>query len=194
MNVIGPPFSWFAAKYGKFWNRFAFSVDKQSGNRILSRKKSGLLIGLTFLAIMALTPTGIGDTIRFVTIEPLSDGILMAATLKTETFYLYSSEEVHPEQNIHSVRGCRTEGECSEKDASYFRVKPRLAHDLWKLIQYGNPIYVPDHVVAPIAPGVNKCIVTYYGYRITASWISRILRSLQVYPTMLEASCSHIAT
>ena len=72
------------------------------------------------------------------------------------------------------------------------RVKPRLAHDFWKLVNYGNPFYVPDHVVAPIAPGVNQCQVTYYGYRMTSSWISRLLRSLEFYPVMLEANCRYI--
>jgi hypothetical protein len=77
-------------------------------------------------------------------------------------------------------------------DAAYFRVQPRLAHDVWKLVAYGNPVYVPDHIVAPIAPGLNECHVTYYGYRMTSSWIARILRSLQFYPTMLEAKCTYL--
>jgi hypothetical protein len=53
-------------------------------------------------------------------------------------------------------------------------------------------VYVPDHIVAPIAPGLNECHVTYYGYRMTSSWIARVLRSLQFYPTMLEAKCTYI--
>jgi len=131
----------------------------------------------------------LGDAVRFFTMEPLIDGVLITFTKKVETFYLNNSQEVDPEANVHSVRGCKHAGQCSEKDAVYFKVLPRLSHDVWKLVTYGNPIYVPDHVVAPIAPGVNKCEVTYYGYRMTSSWIARLMRSFQLYPTMLEATC-----
>ncbi|HMO17245.1 MAG TPA: hypothetical protein PKA63_04455 [Oligoflexia bacterium] len=91
--------------------------------------------------------------------------------------------------NTHAVLGCRLREEYSESDAVYFRVKPRLSHDIWKLINYGNPIYVPDHVVAPIAPGINECSVTYYGYRMTSSWSSRLMRSMEFYPVLLETTC-----
>lgn len=188
-DFIKPPLKFISRIYRRIWNRWAYVTNSQTGERILSRRKSSLLIGCTFLFVAAFTPTSIGDAVRFVTIEPVMDGFLILASKKSETFFLNNSEEIDHFRNIHAVRGCRIEGMCSEKDAVYFRVKPRLAHDVWKFIEYGNPIYVPDHVVAPIAPGVNKCKVTYYGYRMTSSWISRLIRSFQIYPTMLEASC-----
>lgn len=191
-RIVAPLFRWIGVLYSKLWRRYAFRTDPTSGERVLSRKRSSLLIGFTVAFILAFTPTGIGDAIRFVTIEPLTDGFLMAVSKRTEVFFLNTSEEIDPDGNIHSVRGCKSQGECSEQDAAYFRIRPRLAHDIWKLIEYGNPIYVPDHVVAPIAPGVNRCEVTYYGYRMTSSWISRLLRSLEVYPIMLEATCKHL--
>ncbi len=191
-NVIGPPIRWVLRQYRRFWQRFAFRTDRKTGERVLSRRRAGFVMGFTFLVLAGMSPTGLGDAIRFVTIEPVSDGILMATSMRTETFYLNNSEEIDHEENIHSVRGCRAAGMCAEADAAYFRVRPRLSHDVWKLWKYDNPIYVPDHVVAPIAPGVNKCSVTYYGYRMTSSWIARILRSLQFYPTMLEASCTYV--
>ena len=191
-SLISPPLKWVMASYKKLWNRHAFSTDAKTGARVLSRKRSSFIIALTIVVGSVFTPTSLGDAIRFVTVEPFIDGILMSLTKKTETFYLNNSEEVDHEGNVHAVRGCRHAGQCTEKDAAYFRVRPRLAHDIWKFVTYGNPIYVPDHVVAPIAPGVNKCEVTYYGYRMTSSWISRLIRSMQFYPTMLEASCIYI--
>jgi hypothetical protein len=116
----------------------------------------------------------------------------MLVSKHTEEFFLNHSEEIDPLGNIHSVRGCRHRGECTEADAVYFRILPRLSHDIWKLFVHENPLYVPDHVVAPIAPGVNKCEVTYYGYRVTSSGIARLLRSLEVYPTLLEANCTYL--
>ena len=190
--IFGPPFNLIARFYKRIWNRFAYTTEKISGHRRLSRRRSGVLVGLTLIIVAMFTPTGVGSFIRFFTVEPIVDGILMTTSMRIETFYLNNTEEIEPEENIHSVRGCKSEGVCAEKDAVYFRVKPRLAHDIWKFINYSNPIYVPDHVVAPIAPGVNKCSVTYYGYRMTSSWIARLLRSLQLYPVMLEASCTYV--
>jgi hypothetical protein len=191
LSFLNPIFGWIFKYYLVIWNRYAYSTDKTICEKVFSRKKSSFIILITVLFVSAFTPTSLGNAVRFITVEPIVDGILILASKKSETFYLYNSEEIDPEANVHSVRGCRVIGECSEKDSIYFRVKPRLAHDIWKLTLYGNPIYVPDHVVAPIAPGVNKCLVTYYGYRMTSSWISRLLRSFQVYPIMLEASCEH---
>jgi hypothetical protein len=148
----------------------------------------------TVLALSVFTNTWLGSAVRFFTVEPVVDGVLIGLSKRTETFYLSQSDEIDPENNIHSVRGCRKRGECAEVDAAYFRVQPRLSHDIWKLWMYGNPVYVPDHIVAPIAPGLNECHVTYYGYRMTSSWIARVLRSLQFYPTMLEAKCTYLGS
>lgn len=193
-SILGPPVKWLGYRYGKLWNRFAYRTAKPSGQRELSRSRAGIVVAITFLALAAFTPTGIGDAVRFVTLEPLSDAFFMAISKRTDTFYLNSTEEVDPHANIHSVRGCRHAGQCSEVDAVYFRIRPRLSHDIWKLINFGNPIYVPDHVVAPIAPGVNRCEVIYYGYRMTSSWISRLLRSLEVYPILLDAKCTYLGS
>jgi hypothetical protein len=191
-RVVRPPLLFIVRLYRAIWRRCAYVRHPSTGEPVISRARSSIIIvgTITFLALF--TDTRLGEAVRFVTVEPVVDGVLMAVSLRTETFYLTQSDEIDPQGNIHSVRGCRRLGECSEVDAAYFRVAPRLAHDVWKLIVHGNPLYVPDHAVSPIAPGVNQCQVTYYGYRMTSSWIARILRSLQVYPTMLEASCVHL--
>jgi hypothetical protein len=191
-RIVGPPALWIGRTYRSIWRRFAYVHNTPNGEPVISRGRSSAMVVATIALLSIFTNTRLGEAVRFITVEPVVDGTLMAASLRTETFYLTQSEEIDPLRNIHSVRGCRKLGECSEIDAAYFRVAPRLSHDIWKLIVHGNPIYVPDHTVSPIAPGVNECRVTYYGYRMTSSWIARILRSLQVYPTMLEASCVHL--
>jgi hypothetical protein len=185
---------WFWRRYLSCWNRFAYTVDPTTNEPKLSRVRSSVVVVLTVLVISTLTNTWLGSTVRFFTVEPLVDAMLIGLSKRTEVFYLTQSDEIDPENNIHSVRGCRKKGECGEVDAAYFRVQPRLSHDMWKLYMYGNPVYVPDHIVAPIAPGLNECQVTYYGYRMTSSWIARVLRSLQFYPTMLEAKCSYLGS
>lgn len=193
-RFVRPPLAFVARGYLRFWNRWAYVPDKAGKERTLSRTRSSVVVVATIVALSMFTNTQLGSAVRFVTVEPLVDGVLMALSKRTEVFYLTQSDEIDPENNIHSVRGCRKRGECAEIDAAYFRVQPRLSHDVWKLVTYGNPVYVPDHIVAPIAPGLNECHVTYYGYRMTSSWIARILRSLQFYPTMLEAKCTYLGT
>ena len=193
-RVARRPVSWLSRIYLSFWNRWAYTTDATTKERRLSRVRSSVVVVVTILALSTLTNTWLGSAVRFFTIEPLMDGVLIGLSKRTEVFYLTQSDEIDPENNIHSVRGCRKRGECSEVDAAYFRVRPRLSHDLWKLWMYGNPVYVPDHIVAPIAPGLNECHVTYYGYRMTSSWIARVLRSLQFYPTMLEAKCTYLGS
>jgi hypothetical protein len=191
-RIVSPVAAFVTRLYLAVWNRLAYSTNRETGERTLSRTRSSVVVVATILFLSIFTNTQLGSAVRFVTVEPITDAILIALSKRTEIFYLTQSDEIDPENNIHSVRGCRKRGECAETDAAYFRVQPRLMHDLWKLIAYGNPVYVPDHIVAPIAPGVNECHVTYYGYRMTSSWIARILRSLQFYPTMLEAKCTYV--
>jgi hypothetical protein len=191
-KIFRPLAYWIFRLYGRLWKRFAYRTDKSKGERVLSRSRAGICVALTIALFSSFTPTYVGSVVRFMTIEPFMDGVLMLVSKHTEEFYLNHSEEIDPLENIHSVRGCRHRGECTEIDAVYFRILPRLSHDLWKLFAHGNPLFVPDHVVAPIAPGVNKCEVTYYGYRITSSGVSRILRSLELYPTLLEANCTYL--
>ena len=193
-RVLRPPLSWLGRIYLSVWNRFAYTVDRTTNERRLSRVRSSIVVVCTVLVLSTFTDTWLGSTVRFFTVEPIVDGTLIGLSKRTEVFYLTQSDEIDPENNIHSVRGCRKRGECAEVDAAYFRVQPRLSHDIWKLWMYGNPVYVPDHIVAPIAPGLNECHVTYYGYRMTSSWIARVLRSLQFYPTMLEAKCTYLGS
>jgi len=187
--IFGPPIRWIWSRYQHVWEKYAYYIDAENGERKISRSRSTALCLLFIASLSIFTPTILGNMVRFITIEPIIDTASMLISLSTEEYFLTHSEEIDSDNNIHAVRGCRFRNECTEKDSVYFRVKPRLSHDAWKLIQYGDPFFIPDHVVAPIAPGVNKCQVTYYGYRMTSSWISRIMRSLQLYPVMLEANC-----
>lgn len=188
IGLILIPLASFFRLYNKLWTWFVFKGKRNE----FSKTRATVFSTLTCCFLLALTPTKIGNFIRFFTVEPLVDSSLMLISMNEEEYFLNHSEEIDPEGNVHSVRGCINLGACGEQEAAYFRIKPRLSHDVWKLIKYGDPVYIPDHVVAPIAPGVNRCSVVYYGYRITSSWISRLMRSLQIYPIMLEANCQHV--
>lgn len=184
--LLSAPFIWIAVKYKHLWDRFVYKNGK------LSKPRAAFFSWVTILVLSMFTETWLGEAVKYATIEPISDAFLMALTYKTETFYLNTTEEIDPIHSTHSVQGCLYAETCNENDSLYFIVKHRMSHDIWKLFKYGNPIYVPGHVVAPIVPGVNECKVTYYGYQMTTSYIARLLRSLQVYPIMLEADCKYL--
>jgi hypothetical protein len=211
-NAIG----WAAKSYVSLWDNVVYKKDKgesktswgkkfgfipwretetirePSGEKTFSKKRASAMLAATFALASAFTPTIVGEAVRFMTVEPAVDAASMMLTLRKDTFYLSESQELDPAHNMHQVKGTRVEDGRSTADAVYFRVRHRLSHDVWNMAVHGNPNYVTDHVVAPIAPGINKCEVTYYGYRMSSSWTSRMMRSLEIYPTMLEAKCNSI--
>lgn len=112
---------------------------------------------------------------------------LMLFTFERETVYLTAAEEVDPSGDIHAIRGCRAIP-CNESDSIYFRVRPTWMHDIYSLWTRGSVFY-PDYVASVVAPGVNKCEVSSYGIRIRA-----LMRGWDIFPEMLDASCTPYET
>lgn len=186
-EFLSPYLGWIGRGYKKLWNKVCYKEDPETGEFKLDRKRAGAMLLATMTAVTALTPTTMGGWVRDgigEVAEPVVDSVRMATTYESkETLYLSDSKETFPAQDIHSVKGCKSV-ECGEEDGVYFYVKPSILHNAWNWAVKGNPMYIPDHVVAPIAPGVNKCEVTSYGVR----W--RVARWLQAYPVLLEAKCT----
>jgi len=108
---------------------------------------------------------------------------LFLTTQQYEVIYLTNAEEVNPEDDVYSVRGCETIP-CSEANSVYFRVRPTAFHQVYSLFTRGYFFY-PDRVAAVVAPGVNECQVYSYGIR-----IKTLMRRGDWYPDMLDAVCS----
>ncbi len=171
------------------WKHGAYKKDKDTGEKKISWKRATALGCAGAFAIVGATPTHYGSAVRYFTVEPVSDAVgMVLMPKKDEKLYLNHSEEISPENNIYTVRGCRVAVGCGENDAVYFRVMPRLSHNIWSFFNNGGkPVFIPDHVIAPIAPGVNDCKVTSYGIRLRAA------KWAQVYPHMLSATCTSVA-
>lgn len=187
-----PILAYQAAKYtgktaGWIWKNGAYKKDKETGTKVFSKKRATALAMAAAITGVGMTPTAYGEFIRYFTIEPATDAVAMLSLgRKDETLYLNYSQEINPDKNIHMVRGCKTI-QCGEKDSVYFRVEPRLSHNIWSAFNNSKPFFITDHVVAPIAPGVNECKVTSYGIR----W--RVARWAQAYPQLLSAQCTPIS-
>lgn len=150
------------------WDRWARNGDGQ-----VTRKRAGwtifaTLVFLWFLPAMLLTGWQAG---------------LMATTMRNEEVFLTMAEEVDPENEVHSIRGCRAIP-CTESDAVYFRVRASWMHEGYSLIKQGHMFY-PEEVAGVVAPGVNRCQVTSYGIRVKA-----MMRGWGIYPDMLNAVCT----
>jgi hypothetical protein len=178
LSVAEPVLGWAWRGYANLWNKAAYKKDEY-GDRQFQKKRAGMFLTATFAAV-ALLPAIAGGVTEFAW-----DAGLMAASYQTETMYLNNSQEIVPEKDIHSVQGCHTLP-CTDQNSVYFRIKPTLMHQLWSLYDNGN-MFFPDFVAASVPPSPSKCDVTYYGYR-----FKLFTRYLNMYPTMLKASCQPI--
>ncbi|MEZ0261514.1 MAG: hypothetical protein ACAH80_10925 [Alphaproteobacteria bacterium] len=186
-DFIKPVTSRVAKCYMWAFNKVCYKKDKKTGEKHLSRNRAGAFILATAFIASAAVPGMIGTPARTAigaVTEPVSDGIRMALFMhKSETMYLNDQHVVNEAENIWVVKGTTTPNGGVEETV-LFKVKPSLAHDIWQWRTKGDPFFMPDRVVGPVAPGANnKCTVTYYGAR----W--RIANWLQAYPYLLDVKC-----
>lgn len=159
---------WIGQTYNaKVWQRFAKNADGKYTQKRFISTVLGTFLALWLLPSAVLTGWQIG---------------LSQLTWQNETLYLTSAEEVDPENEIHSIRGCRAIP-CSEADSVYFRVRSTWLHSAYSYWNRGHAFY-PEEVAGVIAPGVNKCEVVSYGIRVKA-----LMRGWGIYPDMLDAVC-----
>lgn len=184
-HVISPPLKFVANMCGAIWDKFAYKKD-EDGERKISRKRAGIILGAAFLAAASMTPTDLGAGVRYVTIDPITDAAVMMVTMKQdETVFLSKTQEVKPEMNLHRVQGCLT-AKCDASETVTYNVQPRLSHSIWNLATKGNPFFVPDLIVAAIPPGLNQCTVTSYSARFSGA------KYVQMYPQLLDVQCTPV--
>jgi hypothetical protein len=111
------------------------------------------------------------------------DLALFAATVSQETVWLTQSQEIYPEDDVHSVKGCESR-ECSPESTIYFRIQPSLLNHLWSLIERGDLFY-PDYIAAAVPPGLSECSIIRYGVR-----IKPLMRRFDLYQQILDARCA----
>lgn len=176
--------SWPAKAYMWLFNKVAYKKDKETGEKKFRPKRAKAMILSTIFAGSALIPGMIGAparTIMGAVTEPVMDGVRMASMYHhDEIMYLNDQHIANADENLWVVKGTLNPNGGVD-DAVLFYVKPSLAHDIWSWANTGNPMFIPDQVVAPVAPGANNMYrVTYYGVR----W--RLATWLQAYPQLLD--------
>lgn len=176
--VVGPALSWLMIPvraafriYVRLWNRWT-KVD-DGGDMVFSRRRGAVMVAVT-AAFLYVVPQ---------ILDTAFDATLYAVTAnRDETVYLISSQEIYPDYNIHTVKGC-DDLPCTDQNSFYFRVRPTWFNHLWSLWRHGW-IFFPDYVAAATPAGATKCVITSYGVR-----MKLFMRSLDIYPDLLEVSC-----
>ena len=176
---VGRVWRWWSDKYMRLWNKVVYKRDIHffkwklySGDGMFSRMRAGLMIIATALSFY-LIPMGLLLTYHTT---------LFVFTAQSEVVYLLNSEEVNPDEDTYSIRGCESLP-CTEANAIYFRVRPMVFNHLYSLVTRGNLFY-PDLVAAVVSPGVNKCGTFSFGIR-----LKTLMRRGDLYPDMLDAVC-----
>jgi hypothetical protein len=164
------PLKYLLRKYRLLWDRVVYL---KSGH--FSRLRAGLMVTATIAAIYVIPQ---------LTLFLLHAGLFLA-TAKRETVYLTQSQEIYPDHDVHSVKGCE-ELPCTEQSSIYYRVRPYSFHHAWSLVKRGTLFY-PDFVAATVPPGVSRCTTLSYGLR-----IKLLMRQWDLYPDLLDAVCEPV--
>lgn len=176
--------TWPVRAYKWLFKKICYKKDKETGELKLRPTRAKAMVLTTAFLASAAIPGMIGAPARMTigaVAEPIFDGSRMVTMMhKQEVMYLNDQHVVDHKNNVWVVKGT-TKPDGDVNDAVLFNVKPSLMNDVWSWKNKGNPFFIPDQVVAPVAPGANnKYLVTYYGHR----W--RLFTWLQAYPELLD--------
>ena len=177
-RVVRWPFWKLFNLYRRVWSLVVYQRDEFENLRFSKVRAGTFLSASAFFLYFMLFP------ILFLVGETVSYGLTVQ---KNEVVYLHNSQEIDSVENTHSVQGA-TRLPLNEDDSFYFRVDSTLFNHLWSLWHKGN-IFYTDYVAAAIPPGVNKCVITSYGFR-----LKTLMRRMEIYPHLLSASCQPVNT
>ena len=181
LNIISPvgrwsshPLRWLFRQYRRVWEKVVY-YDDQFGNRLFSKTRAGMFLTISIVfAWFVFIPA----------VAFLYDLGLYLATVKAdEIVYLTNSQEILPEENIHSVQGCHALP-CTDKNSIYFRIRATYFNEAWSLA-HGRGLFFPDYVAASVPLSISRCTITSYGVR-----VKLIMRGMDIYPDLLRTECA----
>jgi hypothetical protein len=174
LRIASYPVTWLWRLFRFLWDRFVY-VDDQFGNEHFSKSRAGIFL------------SGSGVFVWFILLPILGflfdAAVYFSSARHDEVVYLTNSQEILPEENIHSVQGCYALP-CSEENSAYFRIRWTLFNQAWSLTQ-GHGMFLPDYVAASVPLSISTCKVTSYGIR-----LKFLVRGLDLYPDLLRSECT----
>lgn len=173
-RIIVVPALWFWCVVQALWNRFVYVEDQYKNRRLSKRRAAIFTIGGAVFAWYILVPL----------LVLLFDIALYFATVnRDEVVYLTNSQEIIPEDNVHSVQGCH-QLPCTDENSFYFRIRATLFNELWSLL-HGRGLFFPDYVAASVPLSISECRITSYGVRVKI-----FMRGMDIYPDLLRTECT----
>jgi hypothetical protein len=167
------PLNFLVGWYRRLWARLVYVEDKFK-QRQFSKTRAGLLLTTTLLFLwFALLPL-LGFAVDV--------GLYFATVKRDEIVYLTNSQEILPEENVHSVQGCHALP-CTDENSFYFRIRGTLFNELWSLVN-GYGLFYPDYVAAAVPLSISECKITSYGLR-----LKFMMRGIDLYPDVLKTEC-----
>lgn len=158
-------FTWYKTLWVKFThNSYGGFVYWRGGTMVMAT-----------IFVLWITPTMLGLA---------AQSALYFTTRTYEEVYLIQSDEIYPDDNIWSVRGC-DRLPCDRDSSIYYRIAPSAFNHIWSIFDTGW-IFIPDNVGSGVPTGLTKCWVRSYGIR-----IKTLMRRFEIYPDVLEISCNN---
>lgn len=176
-KVIRRPALWLFHQYRRLWDAVVY-VKNRKGKEVFSPTRGGVLLLVSIVSLWYLPWPIMGFAWDI--------SWYLATARVRETIYLTQSQEIYPDDDIHSVKACET-AICDDQETFYFRVRPRTFNHFWAIAKKGD-FFFPDLVSAAVPPGLNECIVSSYGIR-----AKFFIKHWDIYPDLLEARCIPVA-
>ena len=164
--------------YRLLWDKAVYTEDRYK-NRMFSKTRAGIFLAASLVfAWFILLPL----------LAFLFDlGLYLATVKKDEIVYLTNSQEIIPEENVHSVQGCHSLP-CTDENSVYFRIRGTWFNEAWSLV-HGHGLFFPDYIAAAVPLSISKCTITSYGVR-----IKLVMRGMDIYPDVLQTKCTPLQT
>ncbi|WP_374650451.1 hypothetical protein [Dongia sp.] len=160
--------------YRRLWSRIVY-VEDRFRQRQFSKTRAGLFLTTTLVFVWFLLVP--------LLVLALDTGLYFATVKHDEIVYLTNSQEIVPEENVHSVQGCHALP-CTDDNSFYFRIRATLFNEIWS-IAHGYGLFFPDYVAAAVPLTISECKITSYGLR-----MKLMMRGMDMYPDILRTECT----
>ena len=169
-----PVTPWLWRPVRALWNRLVYIEDEYKNRRLSKRRATYFVAASLVFAWFILIPL-----LGFL----FDVGLYLATVKRDEVVYLTNSQEIMPEDNVHSVQGCY-ELPCTDENSFYFRIRATLFNEVWSVV-HGRGLFFPDYVAASVPLSISQCTITSYGVR-----LKLIMRGVDIYPDLLKTECT----
>ncbi len=173
-RIVVVPAIWLWCLLRAMWNRLVYVEDEHRNRRLSKRRAALFAVSAFVIAWYVLVPT---------LVFLFDVGLYLATAKRDEVVFLTNSQEIIPEDNVHSVQGCH-QLPCTDENSFYFRIRATLFNEVWSLV-HGRGLFFPDYVAASVPLSISECRITSYGVRVKI-----FMRGMDIYPDLLQTECA----